>query len=60
MIEKKKEKYKNMAVQMDNVRGLLGIRRMDRLPNTQIKKLCRVKNGWTKGLMKVFSSDSAT
>ena len=28
---------------MDNLRGLLGIRRMDRVLNARIRKLCRVK-----------------
>ena len=28
---------------MDNLRGLLGIRRMDRVPNAWIRELCRVK-----------------
>ena len=28
---------------MNNLRGLLGIRRMDRVPNTWIRELCRVK-----------------
>ena len=27
------------AVQMDNIRGLLGIRRMDRVPNARIREL---------------------
>ena len=27
---------------MDNLRGLLCIRRMDRVPNAQIRELCRV------------------
>ena len=30
---------------MDNLRGLLGIRRMDRVPNAQIRKLCGVLRG---------------
>ena len=30
---------------MDNFRGLLGIRRMDRLPNAQIRELYGVKKG---------------
>ena len=29
---------------MDNLRGLLGIRKMDRVPNVQIRQLCRVKS----------------
>ena len=32
------------AVQIDNIRGLLGIRRMDRVPNAWIKELCGGKN----------------
>ena len=31
------------AVQMENFRGLLGIGRMDRIPNARIRELCRVK-----------------
>ena len=30
---------------MDNLRGLLGIRRMDRVPNAEIRELCGVKKG---------------
>ena len=30
---------------MDNLRGLLGFRRMDIVLNTWIKKLCKVKKG---------------
>ena len=33
------------AVQMDKFRGLLGIRRMDRVLYTWIRELCRVKKG---------------
>ena len=33
------------AVQMDNLRGLLSIRRMDRVPNARIRDLCGVKKG---------------
>ena len=32
------------AVQMDNLR-LLGIRRMDRIPNARIRELCGVRKG---------------
>ena len=34
-----------MAVQMDNFRGLLGIRKMDRVPNAWIREMCRMKKG---------------
>ena len=30
---------------MDNIRGLLGIMRMDRVPNAQIRELSGVKKG---------------
>ena len=30
---------------MDNLRGLLRIRRMDRVPNAWIRELCRVMKG---------------
>ena len=34
-----------MAVQMDNLKGLLGIKRMDKVPNTPIRQLCGVTKG---------------
>ena len=40
-----KEKSRIKAVQMDNLRGLLGIRRMDRIPNAPIRELCGVMKG---------------
>ena len=45
MLWKEKERSKIQAVQMDNLRGLLGIRRMDRVPNAQIGELCRMAKG---------------
>ena len=30
---------------MDNLKGLLGIRRMDKVPNTRIRHLCGVTKG---------------
>ena len=43
MIWKEKERSRIWAVQMDNLRGLLGIRRMDTVPNAQIRQLYGVK-----------------
>ena len=40
---KEKERSRIRVVQMDNFRGLLGIRSMDRFLNAWIKELCRVK-----------------
>ena len=42
MLWKEKEGPRVRAVQMDNLRGLLGIRKMDKVPNARIRKLCRV------------------
>ena len=42
MIWKKKERSRVRAVQMDNLWGLLGIRRMDKVPNARIKELYKV------------------
>ena len=41
-IWKEKERSSIRAVRMDNLIGLLGIRRMDKVPNAQIRKLCKV------------------
>ena len=40
-----KERPRIMAAQMDNLRGLLGIRRMNRVPNARIRELCGVTKG---------------
>ena len=40
-----KERSRVRAVQIDNLRGLLGIRRMDRVPNGRVWELCGVKKG---------------
>ena len=41
----KEERSRVRAVQMDNLRGLLGIRRMDRVLNACIRELWEVKKG---------------
>ena len=43
MLWKEKERSRIRAVQMDNLKGLLGIRRMDRVPKERIRELCGVK-----------------
>ena len=43
MLWKEKERSRMRAVQMDSIRGLLGIRGMDRVPNARIRELCGVK-----------------
>ena len=45
MIGREKERSRIRAVKMDNLRGLLGTRRMDKVPNAQIRQLCRVTEG---------------
>ena len=45
MIWRVKERPRLRAAQMDNLRELLGIRRMDRIPNTRIRELRRVRKG---------------
>ena len=45
MTWRKKERPSIRAVQMDNLRGLPGIRRMDKVPNAWIRQLCRVIKG---------------
>ena len=40
MLWKEKERSRVKVVQMDNLRGLLGIRRMDRVLNAWIRELC--------------------
>ena len=39
MLRKEKERSRTRAVQMENLRGLVGIRRMDRVPNARIREL---------------------
>ena len=39
MLRKEKERSRIRTIQMDNLRGLLGNRRMDRVPHVQIRVL---------------------
>ena len=52
MLWREKKKSSVKAVQMDNLRGLLCIRRMERVPNTRIKELCGVRKGRDEGIDK--------
>ena len=45
MLWKEKERYRARTVQMDKLKGFLGIWKMDRVPNALIRELCRVKKG---------------
>ena len=42
IIWREKEKSRISSVQRDNLRGLLGIRRMDKGTNSRIRQLCRL------------------
>ena len=44
MLWREKERSRVRAVQMDNLRGMLGIS-MNRIPNARIRELCRAKKG---------------
>ena len=43
IIWRENEKSRIRTVQMDSLRSLLGIRRMDRVPNEQIREMCSDK-----------------
>ena len=45
MVRKEKERSRVRSVQMDNLRCLLSIRRMDKVLNARIRQLCGVTNG---------------
>ena len=40
MIWREKERFRFRAVQMDNTRSLLSIRRIEKVPNARIRKFC--------------------
>ena len=44
-IWREEERSRIRVVQTDNLRGLLGIRRMDKAPNARIRQLCGVTEG---------------
>ena len=46
------ERSRIRAVQMNNLKGLLCIKRMDSLSNAQIRELCRVTKGVEKRIDK--------
>jgi hypothetical protein len=45
MVWKKRYRDKMQAVQMDNLRGVLGVRRIDKMRNERIRELCGVEKG---------------
>ena len=52
MIWKEKLKSRIRAVQIDKLRGLLGIWRMDKVPNARIKQLCGVTKKINEGVLR--------
>ena len=54
MLWKEKERYRTRALQMDILIELLGIRRVDRVPNARMWKLCEVKRGIDKRIDEVM------
>ena len=44
-IWREKERSRIKAMQIGSLRGPLGFRRMDRVPNAQIRELCGVAKG---------------
>ena len=59
MFWKEKERSRIRAVQMDSFLGLMGIRKMDRVPISRIKKLCGVKKGLNERIYEGVSWGSA-
>ena len=45
MLWKEKERSRIRAIQVENFRGVLGIRKMDRVQNARIGELCGAKKG---------------
>ena len=48
MLWKEEARSRVRALQMDKLRGLLGIKRMNRVPNAWIREICGVKKGLDK------------
>ena len=54
MLWREKERSRKIAVQMDNLRSLLGSKRTDRVLNVQIRELCGVRKGLDEGVLRWF------
>ena len=51
MILKEEKRSRIRAVQMDKIKSLLGIRRMDRVPNARKRELCGMAKGVDERMM---------
>ena len=54
MIGRKKERSKIRAVKIGNLTGLLGIRKIDSVPNARIRALCGVAKGVDESVLRWF------
>ena len=54
MVWKEKERSRIRAVQMDNLRALLGIRRKKRVLNERIRELCGIMEGVVERINEIF------
>ena len=54
MLWKERERSRIRVVQMDNLRGLPGFRRMDRVPDARIRELCGVAKGEDERFDEIF------
>ena len=57
MLWKEMERSRVRAVPMDNLGGLLGIRRMDRFPNARIRELCGGRKGLDETVVRLCEED---
>ena len=54
MIGREKERSRIWAAQIKDIRGLLGIRRMDKVSNARIRQLCGVTKGGDEKIDECF------
>ena len=54
MIWREKERSRIRAVRMNNLKSLLGVKRMDRVLNTQIREFCGVVKGIGESVLSWF------
>ena len=56
---REKERPRIRAMKMNNIRGLLGVRRLYRIPNARVRELCSVKKRLDKRIGEMFSDGLA-
>ena len=54
VVWREKERSRIWAVKTDNLRGLLGIKRMDKVLNPRIRELCGVTKGVDEDVLRWF------